>query len=410
MTKGIDLAVSADTRSAMSAINRGVLEPLEDVSDALEKMGDDSEDASRDLERGMRDAQRRTDDAADEIRKLRDELNKAGRAGKSSGDDIDDGMSRVKRAGAEASDELRQNLGETFSSFRGDLEDLPQIAQDVFGGLAGSVGTLPAAFGLAAGAAGVGLLVAGFQALADQEQARKDRVHEWAQAYIDSSNLIISAAHTVAEVNDIATDSERYDKAKENAKNWGVDISTAMRAMAGDATALASAQESVTTEQDKLNQKAKEALDGGKQLTGQEQARTLELLNGAAALAAQRGEMTEAAEIARQTSDALLGIVSSAGESGVAVDELNNKLITLPDGTQVMISAETGQATQDVSKFKGDTDGVIDQLNGKDVVLQAQAEVAAADRVLREFVGRKRAIKVDVEQGGVSAALKGWDR
>lgn len=409
MAKGIDLSVAADTRSAMSAINRGLLEPLEDVSDALEKMGDDSKSAGDDLEKGMRDAQRRTEDAKDEIRDLRDELNKAGRAGKQSGDEIDDGFTRMRHSASEASDELRQNLGETFSSFRGDLEDIPQIAQDVFGGLAGSIGGLPAAFGLAAGAAGIGLLVAGFQQLQEQEEARKERVHQWADAYIESSNRIIGAAYTVAEVQDIATDPERYEQAKENAKNWGVDVSTAMRAMAGDTTALTIAQESLDDRTEKLN-KALETTQVNADGTAQGFADIqTEVNKGAEALSNINNEMSEGASIASQVSQSLLGIVESSKDASVEVDELNNRLVTLPDGTQILIEAKTGQATQDVSKFKGDTDGVIDHLNGRDVVLAAQADMTAAERSMRDFVAKKRTIKVDVEQGGISNALRKWE-
>lgn len=403
MAKGIDISIAADTRSAMSAINRGLLEPLEDVSEQLEQLGDDSKDAGRDLERGMRDAQRRTDDAADEIRKLRDELNKAGRAGKSTGDDVDDGMGRIKRAGAEASDELRQNLGETFSSFRGDLEDLPQIAQDVFGGLAGSIGGLPAAFGLAAGAAGIGLLVAGFQQLQEQEEARKERVHEWAQAYIDSSNLIIGAAHTVAEVQEIATDPERYAEAKENAKNWGVDVSTAMRAMAGDATALTIAQENLAAKGDEVAAATERAGGNIKGLDYDMRTARGEYNLGTKALEELRGEMSEGASIAQQVSSSLLGIVSSSSDAAVEVDELGNRLVTLPDETQVLIDAETGQATQDVSRFKGDTDGMIESLNGRDVVLSVKSEVAAAQREVDGFIVRNNGRTIQFKSRVISA-------
>ena len=408
MPKGIDLSIAADTRSAMSAINRGLIDPLEDVSELLEKVGDDGKEAGKDLERGMRDAQRRTDDAADEIRKLRDELNKTGRAGKSSGDDIDAGLGRVKHSAEEAGDELRQNLGETFSSFRGDLEDLPQIAQDVFGGLAGSVDSMVGSLALAGGAAGVGLLIAGFQAIQEQEQQRKERVGEWVQAYIDGLSTMTDAVANFASVEEIYTDGDRYAQAKKNAEDWGVSVSTAVNAMAGDAASLAVVNDTLTASEQRVAE-AVDNLKGGRLAGLNKDMRDLRqsTIDGRSSFEALTGEMDEAKAIAAQYSDSLISIAQNAESAQVSVDELGNTVYELPDGQQIMIDAETGQATADLTKFKGDADGVINQINGRDVTLSVNAAVAEAERTVNNFITKNNG-KSFTLNGRVKVDSGGW--
>lgn len=408
MAKGIDISIAADTRSAMSAINRGLIDPLEDASEALEKLADSGDDATDDIARGMRDAQRRTDDAADEIRKLADELNRAGRQGKNTGNEIDDGLGRVKHSASEAGDELKQNLGETFSSFRGDLEDLPQIAQDVFGGLAGSVGTLPAAFGLAAGAAGIGLLVAGFQEIQKQEEERKERVAEWASAYIAGLGQMEDAVANFASVEKIYTNTELYAEAEKNAKNWGTTVATAVNAMAGDAGALAVVQQSLAERTDTVSE-AIDNLNGGRIQGLSYEMRTLkgEVSEGQKSFDALTGEMSEGEARAREYSESLLQILSSAESATKEVDDLGNAVYTLPNGQQIMIDAETGQATADISKFKGDADEVIESVNGRQVVIDARATVAQAQRDLDGFVVRNNGREIKIK-GKIVTAEGAW--
>src|SRR5690606_37256651 len=54
----------------------------------------------------------------------------------------------------------------------------------------------------------------------------------------------------------------------------------------------------------------------------------------------------------------LFGLIEDAGTATAQVDELGNTVYSLPDGTQILVSAETGQATTDVSTFKGDLDEI----------------------------------------------------
>lgn len=390
MAKGIDLAIAADTRSAMSAINRGLLEPLEDVSEVLEKVGDDSKDAGDRLERGMRDAQRRTEDAKDEIRQLRDELNKAGRAGKDAGRDIDDGLDQVSDTSREVGDELRGNIGEAFSSFRGDLEDLPQIAQDTLGGLAGSgaLGGIAGVAATAAGAAGLGLIIGAIDAINEAAEKSEERANELAGAYIDAGSTVLSTLDSAARISEVVTDKELREEATRLADTIGIDLAEAVRIVAGDANALAGAQSILAGRQQEVNDK----MNTGTELSAQ---RIIEIQEERSAVIGQVDALdvySERQDIATQRatlySDSLKSIVDDAGTVTVEVDELGNKLVTLPDQTQIFIDAQTQQASTNVDQFKGDFDQKVDQMNGRDVTLNARASMDEAENAVDSFVAR----------------------
>ncbi|MCK8465871.1 hypothetical protein M0722_01570 [Microbacterium sp. KSW4-16] len=384
----------------------------DDIKDALRQMGLSAKQAERAVEGvgdEFKDAGRDGERAADKLEdSLRDVQREAGKTSDDIGDVGEKGFRKLGDAAEETSGELKQNLGETFSSFRGDLEDLPQIAQDVFGGLAGSVGTLPAAFALAAGAAGIGLLINGFQEVQEQEEARKERVAEWTQAYIDGLGRMEDAVANFASVEAIYTDPERYAEAEKNAKNWGTSLSTAVNAMAGDATALSVVQQNLADNASTVSEALRRT---GGDIRGLDyDMRTLrdQTNQGTDSFNAISGEMSEAAARADAYSESLLQILANADSATRGVDDLGNAVYTLPDGQQIMIDAETGKATADVSKFKGDTDDVIDQLNGRDVILSARASVAEAQRTVNNFITQNDGKSFRLN--GRVTVDTGWDR
>lgn len=381
MTKGIDLSVAADTRAAMSAITRGLIDPLEDVSDLFDALGTDSKDAGNDVERSMRDAgragkdagddlekamrdaQRRTVDAKDEISDLRDELRKAGRAGREAGNEAGDGLGRVKEGAQEVTQEMGQNLGQAVSSFRGDMTDLAQVWQDTLGGLAASVAAvpgfgIPAAAALAVGAAGFGLVMNGVDQTKEKQEELNQAAADWAQAYMDSAGQIIDAAAVVAKVQEIATDPDQYKKAGENAKNWGADVTTTMRAMAGDGTALDIVQKSLNDRQNAWNDTLRAAKDNAAatrgesmNLTRAQQEAGKELFYGQQAWSDLNGSMVEGRQRAQNAASALFDIATNSGIATGEVDDLGNKIIEV-NGQKIVVNAETKTASTNVDAFE----------------------------------------------------------
>lgn len=275
MSKGIDLSIAADTRSAMTAIQRGLIDPLDDVADALELLGDsrdisdlenDARAAESDIQRGlidpledvadalddigqkrdiddlessMRDAQRRTEDAKDEIRDLRDELNKAGRAGKDAGKDIEKGLGDGTRDGAkkakvsldDVKDEARQSGTEAAASFSGEFTDGLDFAQEV----AANLGPAGIAGGLLIGAVGA-VATQAVEEWNEKIQGIKDATAEMWQEAASEGQAFIDGEAVRAETHRIIWDKayEEQFRAAEEAGVSRAELATALATGEGE--------------------------------------------------------------------------------------------------------------------------------------------------------------------------------
>lgn len=375
----IEIALASETKAFKQGIESGVIKPLEDAIKQLRELGDT--DGADKLEASLKDAQRATERLGDETkitaarieREYRDAYRQARRSSNDFEDDSRRGMSRVGERSAEVGQEIRQNLGEGIANAaRGDFESLADTIGDTFGGAVAGIGGIgTAALGIV-GALGLGAVVGAFQSIQAEQEKAAENAARWADAYLQAGGEIIGAAHIVAEVQAIATDGERYKQAGDNARNWGVDVSTAMRAMAGDATALQVAQDGVTRKSAEFESQTDKTTEAALDLWNQARA-------GADALNELRNGMSAGETAARAVSDALLAVVASSADAAVQVDDLGNKVITLPDGAEIMINAKTGQATQDVTRFRGDVDGIVDHLNGREVVVRVRRDSSEWD-------------------------------
>lgn len=359
MATPIKIRVDVEMQDVINQAKKGG-QALEDMGDSFGDVEDASQDAARTTTRSL-------DDMVDSFGDVED----AGQAAARSADDIG-------------------KIGPAADNVSGALGDLGGVAQDVLGGdfasgakgaissVTGIASSIPG-IGIAAGiaAAGVGLVVSAIQASEQATAEAAKRASEWADAYIAAGDRIVGASSQVAAVQEIATDPDRYKEAQVNATNWGVDVSTAMLAMAGNAAALAVAQETLAARTRESSTAAAEGADQYRPVSKEMLALAESALAGAASMNQLTGDMAAGQSIAGTVSDALLKLATTSGTVGVEVDALGNKLLTLPDNTQIVIDAKTELASQAVSKFKGDTDGVIDYLNGRDVSIKAKVDDAA---------------------------------
>ena len=375
----IEIALASETKAFKQGIETGVIKPLEDAIKKLRDLGDT--DGADQLEAQLRDAQKATERLGDETkitaarieREYRDAYRQMKRSAEDASDESRRSMGKVGERSAEVGQEVRQNLGEGIANAaRGDFEALSDTIGDTFGGAVAGIGGLGTAALGVAGALGLGAVTAAFQAIQQEQERAAEAAARWAEAFITAGGDVVGAARTVAEVTAIATDPERYKQAQDNARNWGIDVSTAMRAMAGDSTALSIAQDGVNQKMVDYEAQGSKTSETALNLRNQWEAgkNSLQQLNG---------DMEAGRTAARNVSDALLAVVAASSDAAVEVDELGNKVVTLPDGAEIMINAKTGQATQDVSRVKGDTDGVIDHLNGREVVVKVRRDSSEWD-------------------------------
>lgn len=350
----VTIRFDGDPTSAVDASNQ-VEDSFGRVADAAGDLARDGEDAARDLGEAF-------SDAGDEI----------GDAGEAGGDALDDLGEATEGASVST-----RSLGRIAKeAIQGDLIGAASAALPVIGSLGPQWAI---AGGLVIGT--LATIKGAIEAQTDTVVADAGEAAKWGQAYSAAASTILGAAQLAAEAQAIAADPERYAEAQTNATNWGVSVGDAIRAMSGDATAI----ELVAGNLDRLNAEIQAYNSATTAPTEEEIQRWLtqneQFDAGSTALAQLNANMALGQQIARDTSDALLGIVQNAGDASLEVDELGNKLYTLPDNTQVLVSAETGLATRDLSTFKGDLDGISETVSTATVKVDVdRSAVDALDR------------------------------
>lgn len=351
----LEVAIASDTKAFQQGVETGIIVPLEDAIKKLKDLGD--ADGAEQLEKALKSAQRQTAQLADESARTAREIDQkyrdAYRSMKQEATESLDGLSGASR---EVGAELTQNIGETFSSFRGDAEDFAQIVQDTLGGLAGSLGGLPAIAATAAGAAGLGLIIGAFQSAQEEQEKLSEKAGEWAAKYIEAGSTVLSVSQQVAEIQDIWTN--QYDVLVANAKKWGVSNEVAANAMAGIPGALDQVSESIGKMRDAYDAGA---LDRTKDMNSTLDKQKKALDEAQSAYDAIAGAMSRGAEQASGASASLVALAENTQGATKTVDEFGDRIYALPGDVKVYVDAQTGQATTDLDAI----DKKIYSTNGK---------------------------------------------
>lgn len=274
MARPIEITIDADT----SRVERGtskVADGFQDVERALDKvsdsakdtgkdlergLGDGAKDAARDAERGLKDVERSLEGVSDQGKQVDRDLTEALRSGgdeaRKTGRDVEQSFDKAGAATSEFKDEARQNLSETVSSFRGDVEDIPQIMQDVLGGVSANLGALGGALTVGLAAA-IGISIGKMQELAEKNTEVKENIAALAREIYDAGGAFDAAAidERIADIAFSLAQEDVWYKWGDQAKTYigmvkdaldGVDDSAArdaFRGLAGDVEAAARAQE-----------------------------------------------------------------------------------------------------------------------------------------------------------------------
>ncbi|WP_295012491.1 hypothetical protein [uncultured Microbacterium sp.] len=419
---GLSIDIAANTSAAQRGIKDlsktldGVADALDDVADDAAKGGDRVERSFRDMTNAARDAGRKAADGADKITDALKDTERQAKRTERAVDDIGDarGLGKMKDAAQEVTQEVGQNLGEAVSSVRGNLSDLGQVGQDTLGGLAATLaGTGPAgiagAAALAAGAVGLGVMTNELQKQQQEADELRDRLQAAYHDASDAGRAYLDIAQIIANQQDLINNPARadeYAKLLDTQKKTGLDMSTILKANAGDLDALRVVIDSVSD----ANKRATDAGDEFNVWTQRTNSGLQELNNywKTTGESAQNASQ-QAAESIKFTNDLLMEQIGAASDAGVEVDDLNNKLVTLKTDhgdTKILIDAQTGQASLNVDKFRADADGVIDHVNGREVVIKATADTAEAERQLDIFRGMTIGVDVVPNYGPLKDGYK----
>lgn len=382
----IEIGIASETKAFRQGVESGIIAPLEDAEKALDDLGRSR--GPEQLEKSIRDAQDETKDLKKEVAKTADAIERDFKDSyRSAGKSAQDGMGKARDATKEVTQEVGQNLGEAVSSIRGDLSDLGQVGQDTLGGLAASLagagpGGLLGAAALAAGAVGLGAITAELQRQQEEADRMRERISGAYQQAAEDGQRFIDTQAMIADASDLMFNTDRaeeYKRVQGDTAKLGLDLSTVIRANSGDLDAQAEIQDRINALLQDANSYELVGTTNKKQLKGD----VADLRDRWADVNKTTQEYADKASTLRDvSSDMLLGAVQSAQDAQVEIDALGNKLVTFQDehGEQkVFIDAQTGEATSKLDRFKGDVDGKIDQLNGRDVVLSVRPDTSRWD-------------------------------
>ncbi|WP_251439142.1 hypothetical protein [Microbacterium sp. USTB-Y] len=399
---GLSIDIAANTTAAQRGIKDlsktldGVADALDDVADDSDKSGDRVERSFRDMTKAAQDTGREAGRSFSKAAQALDDVERQAKRTERAVDDIGEakGFGKMKDAAQEVTQEVGQNLGEAVSSVRGNLADLGQVGQDTLGGLAATIaGTGPAGIAgaavIAAGAVGLGVMTAELENQQREADELRDRLQAAYRDASDAGRAYLDIAQIIANQQDLINNPARaaeYAKILDTQKATGLDMSTILKANAGDLDAIAvvmgrvsDANKSATDAGDEFNVWTQKTNSGLQELNNYWK------LTGDTA----RGANQQASDSVKFTTDLLLGQIQATKDAGVEIDEFGNKLVTLKTDhgdTKILIDAQTGQASLAVDKFGKDTDGTIDRLNGREVVLQARAAIDEAQRDINRFM------------------------
>lgn len=327
-----------------------------DVEDALKDVSDSLDDMARDTKKGGRDAERAVDELADSFDDARKKARDLGDAGNDAGRSVEKGMDKAKGSTDEFKREADSTAKESAASFDGSAESIIGAFQEIAANAFAGFGPAGAIAGLAA-AAGIGLATAGFTAVEEERAKLEEKANDLAQAYVEAGSTMLGAMDLAARSLDVITSTDPKDKQDlADLTELLGDRALAIRILAGDSAALATAQAIQRGREDALADASIAATNNtGKRKTAiGEEAEAVERLTGI--LGAQAGLQDAASQKSRDYSATLLSIVDDAADATIAVDDFGNKLIELPDGTRVVVSADTGIASTNIDNFKGDID------------------------------------------------------
>ncbi|GAB3118419.1 hypothetical protein [Glaciibacter psychrotolerans] len=241
MAKGISIGIASDTREFTSGVKKGVIEPLEGASDALDDVAKDGDKAGKKLEKAFEKASEETSD----FKKEQSELGKAMAAGSEKGGgalkrNTKDATSAASRDLETLGDEAKANLSETLSSFDGSAQGFADGIQGTLGGIVSDMGPMGMALG-AAGALGIGLIMAAMGDAATATEEVKERTRDLASEYITTGDLgVASMDFLIGKLQDLATESDGINLAKlaKTAKDSGSSFKDLAQAYSGNAKGL----------------------------------------------------------------------------------------------------------------------------------------------------------------------------
>lgn len=342
-SKPLSIAIAADTTDFIKAVNRGVIDPLDEAAAALDAVAKDGDQAGAKLEASMVDAQKETDDLKDKQTELRKALDKTGNQGRATGRELKDGFHDASRGAEEFRDEAQQSAREAAASFDGSATSIVDYFQEVAANAFSGFGPAGVVAGLAV-AGGIGLAVSAFEGGQESAAKMKERISELTDELISAGeNGQPSIQFLVDKLKELASTTEdgttNLADLQKQARNAASGFDRIAQAYAGNADGI---KQVIALEEERLKQ-----LEDNKQ---KEIA-----ANGRAAIALNQGiedqkkviaglkDSKKAAEEAQRAEEAYANSGAAALEQKAAlIDQINTAYDNAAGSAQDYVNKETG--------------------------------------------------------------------
>jgi len=368
VAKGIKIGVASDTREFATGVQKGVIKPLEDVSDALEDVARDGDKSGDKLEKALDGARKETSAFKKEQSELGKAIDKASDTGGTAiRKNVKKGTDGARESLDEMSREANSTAAETAASFDGSADSIAGAFQEIAANAFAGFGPAGAAAGLAI-AIGLGAAIAKGQEVADAINDAKERVGELALEIYDAGGDIdkVDIGAKIREWSVEIADSREWfeiwqqdavsnmEKASKAANRFEVDAKDMVRGLSG--SDQAAALRSIAALEAKLKASAKAALAAGDEYgdfsteAGNAGRKTTEL---AKAVTAQIAELKRAAgitgdaaaaakllaEVTAEEATATKAAEDATRAHDAALDARNDKISALQQGIDTAVGA-----------------------------------------------------------------------
>lgn len=325
--------------------NRDVREGLEDVGDALDDLARGGDDAGGKLERSLENAARETERTERGFKDLSDTVQRESRtAGRDIERGIGDGLDKAGDGMNDFKDEAKSTAREGAASFSGEFSDVGDVIQETLANALSGFGPIGAAAGIAA-AVGFGALYAQIE---KDTEAAEERVQSMYDGMLASQSRYLNEESIMGIVSDLVQDTDKMTEANDIAAKSGADLGLVLRAMAGDADALAQVNASLTDQQDDLNKKMDDGTDRTAAETVEMQALAKELEATKTKMAGYGDQLNTASDQYDSYTAAQRAANKATNDAAIAVARAAGVIRDMPAGKVIKITADTSTFVSDV--------------------------------------------------------------
>ena len=324
----------------------------EDVEQALEKVSDSLDDMARETKKGADKADDAVDKLADSFDEARRSVKKLEEAGDQAGDSVRKSMKHAEEGVDEFKSEAAQTAKESAASFDGSFESIGDVIQEVAANAFAGFGPAGAAAGIAV-AAGAGVMIEAITKVGEAFDAARESA--FTMAYDVGGAL--TEAGVQARMAEWTSDTEKWKQVTDLSVASGWDQIDVLKALANGGDDL-----------DRLSTAF--AKNGAQSMLTQGRLWELE-----AAIAGTKDGYMSGSQAAEVNAAALYDYAQSVGTATGETDALGNAIYALPDGTEVVVNAQTQRASENINAFQGKVNSV----TGKTVSVNADTSNATAN-------------------------------